>query len=738
MGIRALAWTAVSSATLALASIAAVADAPAAATAAATAAASLPPDNPFAAPSTLPYNMPPFDRIKDSDFLPAFEAGMAEQLAEIKAIDDNPAPPSFENTTLALERSGALLTRVRETFTNLNASNSNDALDKLDAEIQPRLAAHKDAINLDPALFARVDRVYQDRGHLLLDPESLQLVLRQHHIMVAAGAQLPESAKAKLRACNTRIAELMARFRVSLLKANNDGAVVVDDVAQLAGMTPAEITAAADAAAQRGLRGKWLLVLTNTTTQPFLAELRDRNLRERLYRAVVNRGVGGADDTTGTIAQLLRVRAERAKILGFPNHAAAMLAEETAGTPAAVDAMLRELTPPVRAAAQREQAALQQFIDKQAAAHGEKPVQLQPWDWDFYAAQLRKAAYDYDDAEAKPYFELNRVLQDGVFYAAHELYGLSFRERHDLPVYQADVRVFEVFDADNKPLALFLADYFARDNKQGGAWMDNFVDQSHLLGTLPVIVNNLNVPKPPPGEPVLLSFTDVTGMFHEFGHALHGMLSNVQYRSLSGTYTPNDFVEYPSQFNEMWAREPQVLAHYAHHYQTGAPIPDDLFRKILAAQNFNQGYGYMERLEAAWIDMALHEAGPDKLPAAKDIRAFEESALRNAGLDMAAVPSRYYASYFRHIFGDDYSAGYYAYTWAEVLARDTGEWMHQHGGLTRANGAVLRDKILSRGRTEEPHDLFKAFYGKEPTVGPLLDYYGLSPDQPAARPASGR
>jgi peptidyl-dipeptidase Dcp len=726
MSIKAFTWTAISSAAITLASIA-VADTPTPATAPAATTAPLPANNPFAAPSTLPYGMPDFKRIKDGDFLPAFEAGMAEQLTEIKAITDNAAPPNFENTSLAWERSGALLTRVRETFTNLNASNSDDALDKLDAEIQPRLAAHKDAVNLDPALFARIDALYKDRSHLLLDAESYQLLMRQHQIMVAAGAQLPEAAKARLRACNTEIAELMAKFRLSLLKANNESAVVVDDVKQLDGMSAAEVTAAADAAAARGLKGKWLLVLTNTTTQPFLAELRDRAVRERLYRAVVNRGVGGANDTTETIAKLLRVRAERAKILGFPNHAAAVIAEETAGTPAAVDAMLRDLTPPVRAAAMREQVALQKFIDGQATANGAQHIKLEPWDWDFYSGQLRKASYDYDDAEAAPYFEMNRVLQDGVFYAAHELYGLSFRERTDLPVYQADVRVFEVFDADNKPKALFLVDYFARGNKQGGAWMDNFVDQSHLLGTLPVIVNNLNVPKPPPGEPVLLSFSDVSGMFHEFGHALHGMLSNVQYRSLSGTNTPNDFVEYPSQFNEMWAREPAVLAHYAHHYKTGAPIPEALFKKILAAQNFNQGYSYMERLEASAIDMALHETTAEQAPAAKDIGAFETAALRKRGLYLEAVPPRYHATYFRHAFGDDYSAGYYAYTWAEVLARDTGAWMHQHGGLTRANGAVLSDKILSRGRTQEPHDLFKGFYGKEPTVGPLLDYYGLRP-----------
>jgi len=738
MAIRALTWIAISFGAIVLAPIAAAADA-AAAAASAPAPAALPADNPFAAPSRLPYGMPAFDRIRDSDFLPAFEAGMAEQLREIKAITDNAAPPNFENTTLALERSGALLLRVRHTFANLNQSNTDDALDKLDADIEPRLAAHKDAINLDPALFARVDQIYRDRSHLLLDPESFQLMLRQHQIMVSAGAQLPEAAKARLRACNTEIAQLMARFRQSLMKANNDSAVVVDEQAQLDGLSPSEIAAAADAATQRGLKGKWLLVLTNTTTQPMLSELRDRALRERLYRAAVNRGIGGADDTTATIARLLRVRAERAKILGFANHAAAVLAEETAGTPAAVDAMLHELTPPVRAAAMREQATLQQFIDQQAAAAGGHGVQLQPWDWDFYAGQLRKASYAYDESEARPYFEMNRVLQDGVFYAAHELYGLSFHERTDLPVYHPDVRVFEVFDADNKPLALFLADYFARSNKQGGAWMDNFVDQSHLLGTLPVIINNLNVPKPPPGEPVLLSFDDVRSMFHEFGHALHGMLSDVQYRSLSGANTPNDFVEYPSQFNEMWAREPAVLAHYAHHYQTGAPIPDQLFRKIIAALNFNQGYGYMERLEAAKIDMALHEVTASHAPAAKDIGAFEEAALRKSGLWLEAVPTRYHANYFLHIFGDEYSAGYYAYTWSEVLARDTGEWMHQHGGLTRANGEVLRAKILSRGRTQEPRELFKAFYGREPEVGPLLDYYGLRPAvAPAVAPAPAK
>ncbi len=603
----------------------------------------LPADNPFAAPSTLPYGMPPFDRIRDEDFLPAFEAGMAEQLREVQAITANPEAPTFANTSLALERSGQLLIRVRETFGNLNASNSDDALDKLDGEIQPRLAAHKDAINLDAALFARLDQLYREREHLLLDGESLQLLLRQHSIMVRAGAQLPEPAKVRLRACNSEIAQLMARFRLSLLKANNAGAVVVDDAAELEGLTAAEVAAAGEAAAARGLNGKWLLTLTNTTTQPFLAELVNRALRERLYRAAVNRGNGGANDTTATIARLLRVRAERARLLGYRNHAAAMLDDETAGTPAAADAMLRQLTPPIRAGAEREAAVLQGFIDRQAAAAGRKGESLQPWDWDFYSAQVRKASYDYDEAEARPYFELNHVLQDGVFYAAHELYGVSFRERTDLPVYSPDVRVFEVRDADDRPLALFIADYFARGNKQGGAWMDNYVDQSRLFGQLPVIVNNVNVPKPPAGEPVLLSFDDVRSLFHEMGHALHGMLSDVQYRSLSGTLTPNDFVEFPSQFNEMWEREPKVLAHYARHYQTGAPLPDTLLQKIIAAQNFNQGYAFAERLAASVIDMALHEVTPAQAPAAKEsrrVRAGGAAQGRAGAAERAAALSR--------------------------------------------------------------------------------------------------
>jgi peptidyl-dipeptidase Dcp len=685
----------------------------------------LSPDNPFAAPSTLPYGLPPFDRIRDGDFMPAYQAGMAGQLAEVAAIVANPDPPTFENTVLAVESSGRLLDRVRHAFVNLNASNADEAMRKLETELAPLLAAHQDAIHLNVKLFARLDILYQQRTQLHLDAESLQLLLRQHKEMVLAGAKLPEAAKVRLRAYNAEISTLMAKFRQQLLKAGTDGAVVVDQAADLDGLSAAEISAAADAASARGLKGKWLLVLVNTTTQPMLAELRNRALRERLYRASINRGIGGKDDTMAIVVRLVKLRAERAHLLGYPNHAASVLDDETAGTPARADAMMRQLAPAARAGAEREAAVIQKLIDSQAPG-GHGGALLQPWDWDFYSEQVRKAHYDFDEAEIRPYFELNRVLQDGVFYAAHELYGLSFRERTDLPVYGPDIRVFEVFDEGDKPLGLYIADFFARDNKQGGAWMDNYVDQSHFFGQQPVIINNLNVPKPPAGEPVLLSFDEVTGLFHEFGHAMHGMLSDVKYESLSGTRTPRDFVEYPSQYNEMWAREPAVLAHYARHYQTGEPMPANLLQKMIAAQNFNQGYAYTERLEASVIDLALHEVSPAQAPAVKDLPAFEQAALRKAGLALRTVPPRYHANYFRHVFGDEYSAGYYAYTWSEVLARDTGEWMHQHGGLKRENGAVLRAKILSRGRTQEPSELFRAFYGKDPDVAPLLQYYGLS------------
>jgi peptidyl-dipeptidase Dcp len=683
-------------------------------------------DNPFAQPSTLPFGLPPFNRIHDNDYLPAFEAGMRAQLAEVAAIAHDPQPPSFENTIVALERSGQLLDRVRRTFSNLNSCNTDPEMQKIDTEMAPRLAAHEDAIFLNPDLWKRIDTLYQQRAGLHLGPESLELLARYHLRFVRAGAQLSDADKARLRQLNQQISSLMTRFKQNVLKATVEGAVVVDAASELDGLTAEQISAAAQAAARRGLKGKWLIALQNTTNQPLLASLTNRALRERIYQASIGRGLAAGADNKPVIAALVKARAERAVLLGYPNHAAYVLADESAGTPGAVSDMIRQIAPAALARAREEAADMQKLIDAQARAAGAAPFRLEPWDWFFYSGQVRKARYDFDQAQVAPYFELDHVLHDGLFWAANQLYGLTFKERKDLPVYQGDVRVFEVYDADGKPLALFLADYFARDNKDGGAWMNSYVEQSHLLGEQPVVANHLNIPKPAPGQPVLLTFDEVTGMFHEFGHAIHGMLSNVRYPTLSGTNVPRDFVEYPSQFNEMWAREPVVVAHYAHDYRSGAPMPPELLAKVIAAQKFNQGYATLEYLEAAHIDMAWHLITAAQAPAPAAVTAFELAALKEAGLDYPPVPPRYHSGYFSHIFAGGYSAGYYAYLWSEVLARDTGQWFHTHGGLTRANGDYLRRMVLSRGRSEDPQQLFRKFYGRGPEIGPLLEYRGLS------------
>jgi peptidyl-dipeptidase Dcp len=683
-------------------------------------------DNPFFRPSPLPFEMPPFDRIHDADYAPAFEAGMREQLQEVAAIAHNAQPPSFENTIVALERSGRVLDRVGSVFYNLNSCNTDPEMQKVDTELAPKLAAHHDAIFLDAALWARVAALYDKRASLNLDPESRQLLTRYHTQFVRAGAQLSAPQQKRLRAINEEISTLTTRFRQNVLKATADGAVVVEKVSDLDGLTPVQIGAAAQAAADRGLKDKWVIALQNTTNQPLLASLTNRELRERIYRASVGRGLSGATDNRGIIAQLVKLRAERAKLLGYPDHAAYVLEDESAGNPRAVADMIRQVAPAALKRARAEAADIQQLIDRQAAARGVPSFTLQPWDWSFYAEQVRKAHYDFDQAQVAPYFELERVLRDGLFYAAHELYGLSFRERKDLPVYQPDVRVFEVADADGKPLALFLADYFARDNKQGGAWMNSYVSQSRLLGQQPVVANHLNIPKPQPGQPVLLTFDEVTGMFHEFGHAIHGMLSSVRYPLLSGTAVPRDFVEFPSQYNEMWAREPAVVAHYANDYRSGAPMPAQLLAKVLAAQKFNQGYATLEYVEAAQVDLAWHLIDTAQAPDAAAVPGFETAALKEAGLDYAPIQPRYHSGYFSHVFAGGYSAGYYAYLWSEVLARDTGQWFHTHGGLTRANGDTLRRMVLSRGRTDDPQILFRNFDGRAPEIGPLLEYRGLA------------
>ena len=683
-------------------------------------------DNPFAHPSPLPFELPPFDKIHDADYPAAFEAGMRTQLKEVAAIARNPKPATFENTIVALERSGRLLDRVATVFFNLNSCNTDPKMQEIDTAMAPKLAAHNDAIFLDAALWARVDALYGKRASLKLDAESLQLLSRYHTQFVRAGAQLSAAEQKRLRAINEEISTLTTRFRQNVLKATADGAVVVDKVADLDGLTPVQIGAAAQAAADRGLKDKWVIALQNTTNQPMLASLTNRDLRERIYRASIGRGLSGATDNREVIAQLVKLRAERAKLLGYPDHAAYVLEDESAGNPAAVVDMIRQVAPAALKRARAEAADIQKLIDAQAAARGVPSFALQPWDWFFYSDQVRKAHYDFDQAQVAPYFELERVMNDGLFYAAHELYGLDFNERKDLPVYQPDVRVFEVSDADGKPLALFIADYFARDNKQGGAWMNSYVSQSQLLGQRPVVANHLNIPKPQAGQPVLLTFDEVTGMFHEFGHAIHGMLSNVRYPLLSGTAVPRDFVEYPSQYNEMWAREPKVVAHYANDYRSGAPMPPELLEKVLAAQKFNQGYATLEYIEAAQIDLAWHLIDTAQAPAAAAVPGFEAAALKDAGLEYAPIQPRYHSSYFSHVFAGGYSAGYYAYLWSEVLARDTGQWFHTHGGLTRENGDTLRRTVLSRGRTDDPQVLFRNFYGHAPEIGPLLEYRGLA------------
>jgi len=676
--------------------------------------------NPFLAASGLPFRMPPFDRIKDAHFAPAFAEGMRRQLAEIDAIAGNAAAPTFDNTLVALERSGRMLDRVSKVFFNLTAANTNDRLEVLELDLAPKLAAHNDAIMLNAKLFARVKALHARRDSLGLDAESMRLLERYYSDFMRDGGQLSDADKTKLKSMNAELATLATAFSQNVLKEINASAVIVDHRADLAGLSESAITAAAEAADAQGMNGKYLLALTNTTGQPPETDLANRALRERLQQASMARGSHGGDfDNQVVVLQIARLRAERARLLGYPNHAAYVLEDETARTPAAVNQLLAELTPPAVANAHREAAAMQAMIDADGGG-----FKLASYDWAYYAEKLRKQRYDFDEAQLRPYFELNSVLQNGVFYAANRLYGITFKERKDLPVYQSDVRVFEVSDADGKPLALFLADYYARSNKRGGAWMNSYVDQCGLFGTPAVVANHLNIPKPPPGEPTLLTYDEVTTMFHEFGHALHGMFSNVRYPRFSGTNVPRDFVEYPSQVNEMWADWPEVLKHYARHYKTGAAMPQALLDKVVASQKFNQGFATTEYLAAALLDQRWHQLTPEQVPV--DARAFESDALKQAGVDFAPVPPRYRSTYFSHVFSGGYSAGYYAYIWSAVLDADSVEWFKENGGLSRKNGDWFRQKLLSRGGSADAMDLFRSFRGRDPKLEPLLERRGLT------------
>ncbi|MBO9880863.1 peptidyl-dipeptidase Dcp [Xanthomonas sp. D-109] len=689
--------------------------APAAPAAAQPAAAA----NPLLTPSTLPFQAPPFDKIKDSDYLPAFEEGMKQHLAEIRKIADNPEPATFANTLEAMERSGETLTRVSRIFFGLVQADTNDARQKIQEEIAPKLAAHQDEISLDPKLFARIKSLYDQRDTLTLDPEQKRLVEYEYQEFVRAGAQLSDADKATLRKLNVEETTLATQFHTKLVAATAAGAVVVDDKAKLDGMSDGDIASAAQDATARKLDGKYLLALQNTTQQPVLASLKDRDLRQQVMAASQSRAEkGDANDTRQTVQRLAQLRAQKAKLLGFDSYAAYSLSDQMAKTPAAALKLLTDTVPAATAKARSEAAEMQKVIDAQKGG-----FKLTAADWDFYAEQVRKAKYDLDEAQIKPYFELDNVLQNGVFYAANQLYGLTFKERTDIPTYHDGMKVYEVFDKDGKSLALFYTDYFKRDSKSGGAWMDEFVGQNGLTGTKPVVYNVCNFTKPAPGQPALLSFDDVTTMFHEFGHALHGMFSNVKYPTLAGTSTSRDFVEFPSQFNEHWASDPKVFAHYAKHYQTGEAMPADLVEKIKKSRTFNQGYATTEYLSAALLDLSWHTLPADA--PLQDVDKYEADSLKKYKVDLAEVPPRYRTTYFDHIWGGGYSAGYYAYFWSEVLDDDAFQWFKEHGGLTRANGDIFRAKILSRGNTVDLATLYRDFRGKDPSVEPLLENRGL-------------
>jgi peptidyl-dipeptidase Dcp len=668
----------------------------------------------------LPYHAPRFDLIRNEHYQPAIEEGMRRQLAEIDAIAKQVEPPTFDNTIVAMERSGALLDRASKAYSAVFGANSNDTLQKVQDVIAPKLAAHKDAVFLNDQLYRRVKSVYDRREGSSLSPEQKALLEKYNRDFVRAGAQLSEADKVRMRALNQELSRLSTDFANKLLAGTKTGALVVDRQSDLEGLTETEIAGAADAAKQRGLAGKWVLPLQNTTQQPAQASLKNRSVRQRLFeQSTMRTSRGDTSDTKSVIRRMAQLRAEKAQLLGYPTWAAYRLAAEGAKTPENAIKLLTDLVPPATARARREVVDMQALIDQQGGG-----FKLQPWDYQYYAEQVRKAKYDLDENQIKPYFELNSVLQNGVFFAATRLYGITFRERHDIPVYHPDVRVFEVFEADGKPLALFYIDFFKRDNKQGGAWMDALVDQSGLTGWRPVVYNVENFTKPPAGQPALLTYDDVSTMFHEFGHALHGMFSNVQYPLLSGANVPRDFVEFPSQFNENWALESTVLGNYAKHYQTGAAMPQALVDKIKQTRTFNQGFEVTEVLEASLLDLVWHTQPAGA--AAPDVDAFEAAALKKYNVAVPEIPPRYRSTYFRHIFdGDGYSAGYYAYTWSEVLDHDAYAWFTEHGGLTRENGQRYRSMVLSRGATEDAATIYRNFRGRDPNVDALLEVRGL-------------
>ena len=677
--------------------------------------------NPFFSESSLYLKYPPFDKIKNEHYAPAFELGMKQHMQEIDSIALDQDLASFENTILSMEKAGSLLDRVSTVFYALTSAHTNDEMEKVRSEMAPKLSAHSDKILLNDALFQRVNTLYDNRMDLDLDNESVRLIEKYHTSFIRAGAKLNAEQKERLKAINSEIAVLQTNFSQNVLKEVNALAIVVDSKEKLEGLSESAIESASNEAKSRGMEGKYVIALKNTSGQPSLSSLKNRELRERIHTTSLSRGSrGGEFDNREILTNVLRLRAEKAKLLGYENHAAYTLEVQTAQTPQAVNERLGSLAPKSLANAKREASDLQEMIN----ASGES-FSLSSWDWDYYTEKVRAERYSFDASQLKPYFEMDNVLQNGVFFAANQLFGLSFTERFDLPTYQEDVRVFEVFEEDGSTLALFIFDGYARSSKRGGAWMNSYVSQSKLSGNLPVVANHQNVAKPPKGEPTLMSFDEVITMFHEFGHALHGMFSNVNYPYFSGTSVPRDFVEYPSQVNEMWAVWPSILKNYAIHYETGEPMPQELLDKVLETQKFNQGFATTEYLAASILDQALHQLNESEIPSAEELIAFEKQALEDGGIAFEAVPPRYRSTYFSHIIGG-YSAGYYSYIWSEVLDADTVDWFKENGGLRRENGDHFRLSLLSRGGSREALSLYKDFRGRDAEIQPLLDRKGLN------------
>ncbi|AWG01282.1 M3 family peptidase [Clavibacter michiganensis subsp. insidiosus] len=683
------------------------------------------PANPFLEPSSLPSGMPPFADIREEHFRPAFEAGIAEHLAEVRAIAESTEPPTFENTLVALERSGRILDRVGHVFFTLTSSDSSPFTRELEAEIAPELAAHEDAIRLDSALYARIRAVHDARHESGLDAESVYLVERYLAEFTIAGAGLDDDAKDRLRDLNRRLSVLTTRFESNLLEDTNDLAVVVDDPAELDGLGAGAIAAAAQAATDRGLDRKHLITLVLPTGHPYLSQLADRGLRQRIMDASLARGARDNEhDNRPLVLEITRLRAERAALLGFPTHAAAVTADQTARTPEAVADMLGRLAPAAARNARAEAVELQRVIDRTQEERGEPTFELAAWDWAFYSEKVRTERYDVDTERMRPYLEAERVLHDGVFRAATALYGVTFAERDDIVAYHPDARVFEVRDEDGSPVGLYVLDLHTRDSKRGGAWMNPLISQSALLDTPTVVLNNLNVPKPPAGQPTLLSYDETNTLFHEFGHALHGLFARVTYPRFAGTSVFRDFVEFPSQVNEMWMLWPEILASYAVHHETGEPMPDDLVAAVQASSAFNEGFLTSEYLGAALLDQAWHRIGVDD--DVEDVDVFQAEALAAVGLDVPAVLPRYASSYFQHTFAGGYDAGYYSYIWSEVLDADTVRWFHENGGLTRENGDRFRARLLGVGGSKDPLEAYRDFRGRDAVIEPLLARRGLA------------